>query len=53
MRNLRRRLRIKILKSGYRSGKRYIEYIELGLLEVNGNYLVRDFIYIVKLIILS
>jgi len=31
----------------------YTEYIKLGLLKVDGNYLIKDFIYIVKLIILS
>ena len=31
----------------------YIKCIELGLLKVDGNYLVKDFIYIIELIILS
>jgi len=30
-----------------------MEYIELGLPKVDGDYLVKDFVYIVKSIILS
>ena len=31
----------------------YIEYIELKLFKIEGNQLVRDFVYIVELILLS
>jgi len=54
MQSLKKRLRIKTLKFNYKSRKKvYIKCIELGLPKVDSNYLVKDFIYIVKLIILS